>query len=257
MCELLGICSVKPIPCNDILKEFFSHGIKNPDGWGLAYMSDNHLSVEKEPENAVKSRYLHERLKSRIITQTALGHIRYATIGNVEYVNCHPFTLADGNGRQWALMHNGTIFDYEPLNKYVFTQTGETDSERILMYFIDAINAAERQAESKLNPRQRFAVVNEIICDMSINNKLNLIFFDGELIYVHVNYKDSLYMCDDESSIIFSTIPLYNGTWMPIPFTQLLAFCHGKQVFEGTIHGNEFLDNDKDTGFLYQIYSGL
>lgn len=115
MCELFGISSEENYQINDYLKEFFSHSSAHPHGWGLACMDKCDIQIEKEPFQASKSNYLKERLSVPVIVKNAFAHICYATIGNVEYRNCHPYTMRDENSRQWTLVHNGTIFDYQPV----------------------------------------------------------------------------------------------------------------------------------------------
>ena len=78
-------------------------------------------------------------LKKSIEVKNAFAHIRYATIGNVEFKNCHPYSDEDNTGRRWTLIHNGTIFEYKPLNAYVKEQSGDTDSERILIHIINLL----------------------------------------------------------------------------------------------------------------------
>ena len=112
MCELFGYSGSAPGRLNDLLTEFFSHSCAHPDGWGLAVPDGGHMEIEKEPLQASRSEYLRERLREPVISALLLAHIRYATIGNVERRNCHPFTGFDNTGRQWTLVHNGTIFDY-------------------------------------------------------------------------------------------------------------------------------------------------
>lgn len=271
MCELFGVSSQNEIYLNDYLKEFYGHCIHHPHGWGLAVLDGNEAVIEKEPVQATKSNYLKERLSLPVYAKTAFAHIRYATIGNVEYQNCHPHTLKDNNGRRWTLIHNGTIFDYAPLNKYVELQTGDTDSERILMYLVEKINEKERQEQRRLLPEERFALLDAIVSEMSKGNKLNLLLYDGELMYVHTNYADSLHFLERDGGVIFSTQSLnchtcekradrsfLGGTgWQKVPFTTLLAYQEGKRVFEGTDHGNEYIDSEENLKFLYQIFSNL
>jgi glutamine amidotransferase len=156
MCELFGISSKEPFRINEYLKEFFSHSSAHPHGWGMSCMDKNQVSIEKEPVQASKSNYLKERLSAPIEVKTAFAHIRYATIGNVEYKNCHPYTWRDKSGRQWTLIHNGTIFDYSALNAYMNIQKGDTDSERILLHIVDLVDQAERQQHRKLDKKERF-----------------------------------------------------------------------------------------------------
>lgn len=257
MCELFGINSAKSCQINSYLKEFFSHSEAHPNGWGMASMDQNWVQIEKEPLQANKSAYLKERLSVPVTVKNGLAHIRYATIGNVEYKNCHPYIKKDRSGRKWTLIHNGTIFDFPPLNKYVEIQNGDTDSERILLYLVELIDQREKELQRSMNEEERFLLLDSAIAEMAKGNKLNLIFYDGELFYVHTNYAYSLYKLDKEEQILFSTKPLSREAWYPETFTTLVAYRQGKRVFTGTDHGNEYKDNEENMKFLYSIFSGL
>lgn len=257
MCEILGISFENEACINDYLKTFYSHSNNHPHGWGLALTDGNNINIEKEPIQATTSRYLRERLSQPIVTQTALAHIRYATIGNIEYKNCHPYSKTDNSSRRWTLIHNGTIFDYPPLCKFLKKQTGDTDSERILLYIIEQINNAQKATKSPLNANERFSLLDSIVSDMSKENKLNLLIFDGEYMYAHTNYADSLNYLESDNGIIFSTLPLSDEEWKKLPLNTLFAFRNGKLAFSGTNHKNEFFDNEETLKYLYQIFSDL
>ncbi len=257
MCEIFAMTSRKKRDVNEYLKEFFSHSTQHPHGWGLANLYKNEVEIEKEPIQATKSHYLKNRLSVPYKGRNILAHIRYATIGNVEYQNCHPYTLKDRTGRRWTMIHNGTIFQYDPLNEYVKLQHGDTDSERILLYIRDRINQESRKKGQPLDAEERFFVLDQIISEMSKENKLNLLLFDGELLYVHTNYQSSLYQLAQEGRIYFSTTPLSGEHWQPVPMTTLLAFQEGEMVFRGTDHGNEYFSREDDLKFLYHIFSNL
>lgn len=49
MCELFGISSTKKVRVNEYLKEFFSHSVEHPHGWGMAAFYEGVASIEKEP----------------------------------------------------------------------------------------------------------------------------------------------------------------------------------------------------------------
>lgn len=257
MCELFGISSKNPYSINTYLKEFFSHSGVHPHGWGMAFMEGNQVQIEKEPIQATKSNYLKERLTVPVLVRNAFAHIRYATIGNVEYRNCHPYTQRDYSKRQWPLVHNGTIFDCPPLSRYVGIQTGDTDSERILLYLVDVINKKEEELGRKMSGDERFYLLDTVIAKMAEGNKLNLMFFDGELFYVHTNYADSLYKLEKQNQVLFSTSPLGKEQWEPVLFTTLQAYRDGELLYRGTNHGNEYKDNEENIKLLYRIFSDL
>ncbi len=261
MCEILGITSTAPQLINPYIEEFITRSDAHPNGWGMALMEHNHVNYEKEPVQASKSAYLKARLSVPIPAQNAFFHIRYATVGNIEYRNCHPFVKEDAKGRPWTLIHNGTIFDYEPLHPYAKLQEGDTDSERILLYLVHELNHFEEDAGHKLDAEERFHFVEGLVADLAKNNKLNLLIYDGEQMYVHTNYKNSLYYCHhlspEENSTVFCTQPLSGGTWKPVPFTTLLAYKDGKRVFTGEPHNNEYVDSEENMKYLYSIFANI
>jgi glutamine amidotransferase len=257
MCELFGINSDESCQINGYLQEFFSHSNAHPHGWGLACIDGKESMIEKEPIQASRSNYLKERLSVPIQVTTGLAHIRYATIGNVDYRNCHPYRMQDAGGRVWTMIHNGTIFDCPALNKYVGIQRGDTDSERILLYMIERVNQEEANAGRPLEREERFRLLDEILVEISKGNKVNLILYDGELFYVHTNYAGSLYKLSAEGKVVIATVPLTDEAWEPEIFTTLVAYDKGKLVMRGTNHGNEYEDSEENLKFLYSVFSDL
>ena len=257
MCELFGVSSRHRIMVNDLLKEFFSHSVRHPNGWGMAVFYENSVSLEKEPVQAIKSTYLKERLHQKITVRNMIAHIRLATRGVTEYVNCHPFVLRDNHDRCWTLAHNGTIFDYPRHNPYLHQQEGRTDSERILCFLVDQINQRQLELGRAMTREERFALLDELVGDMARGNKLNLLIYDGELLYVHTNYANSLYFRQRGDALLFATTPLDRGIWNNHPFNTLCAYQDGCRVFVGTNHGNEYHDNEKDMHMIFVDYSAL
>ena len=190
MCEIYGFSGNREKELNSDLREFYSHANEHPNGWGLALLGRQETQIMRETKRADQSEYLHELLSESIVAKTALAHIRLATIGNVEYENCHPFVGTDNSGRSWTLIHNGTVFENDRLNKYVFLQKGETDSERILLYILESINEASAKLGRPLNAEERFQILDGIVNSSSPKNKLNLLIDDGELLYAHTNFRD-------------------------------------------------------------------
>lgn len=255
MCEVFGVSSPEPVKLNDLLREFFSHSDAHPDGWGLAFFyGNNEVSLEKQPLNALRSLYLKSRLKAPIEACSMFAHIRLATKGSVEYENTHPFTGRDDSGRNWTLAHNGTIFESNVLDPMFYAQQGHTDSERILLYLIKKMN--EAGAES-LGSAERFRIADRVLTEITPENKVNLLLYDGELMYVHTNYPESLYMRKEGNGRIFSTRPLDRKEWEPVPMTTLLAFRQGELLYTGTNHGNIFVDTPSKFRHLYLDYAVL
>lgn len=246
MCELFGVSSARRRAVNTMLGEFFSHGNEHPHGWGLALFDGGNTSLEREPVNACASPYLRERLQTPVEADTVLAHIRLATKGITGYNNTHPFVLSDISGRVFTQAHNGTIFESGRMAAFGADQCGETDSERILLYIVSAMNTRIKQLGRPLTAEERFAVLDGIICEITPDNKVNLLLYDGELLYVHTNFAGSLYQCSIGDGTAFSTRPLGNGrAWEPVPFTRLLAYRKGSLVALGTCHNNEFFEDQE------------
>ncbi len=257
MCEIFGISARHPQVINSYLNQFYEHSVRHPHGWGLACFEEQEVAIEKEPIQATKSYYLKERLSVDISVSAALAHIRYATIGNTEYRNCHPYTQKDDSGRRWTQVHNGTIFEYEPMNKYVFLQKGTTDSERILLYIVDEMNQEILQKGRALTAEERFDVLDSIVVRLSEGNKLNLLIFDGEMMYAHSNYEKSLHYMRMKECTMFASQPLSEYGWEVVPQNVLMAYQDGRPVFRGTEHGHTYIDNEEDLKYIFQAYSNL
>lgn len=257
MCEIYAFSGNRKRKLNHDLSEFYSHAAQHPNGWGLALFNKTNTEIYREAKQADRSETLKKLLERPIITQTALAHIRSATIGNVEIDNCHPFTATDISGRTWTLIHNGTVFEEDHLNEYIFQQKGETDSERILLYIIDRINESIRQSDHFPDAAKRFGILDELVCGSSPKNKLNLLIYDGEILYVHTNFRNSLYFHSYESGMVFSTQPLTENGWSNVTFTTLLGYKDGVLLYTGTNHGNEYFFDPSTYQPLYMAYSGL
>ncbi len=255
MCQLFASFTEHPHELNEYLKAFYANSSRHPNGWGLALMDEGRVMLEKEPVQAVKSTYLKNRLSVPVSSAAAFAHIRYATIGNIKYQNCHPFTQTDRTGRQWVQNHNGTIFDFPALDRYISLQTGDTDSERILLYVVDQINRAE--LNGPLDAEARFALLDGLICELSRGNKLNYMLYDGEILYIHTNYRNSLYVLHREDGVMFSTEPLSKEEWTPLPMNTLLGYRDGRLVYTGTDHGHTFVDDEKALQLLYLAFADL
>ena len=249
MCELFGVSSLRKISCNDLLREFFSHASEHPDGWGLATFYGCEASIEKEPVSALESAYLKSRLTDDIVEDVLLAHIRKASVGSLCYKNSHPFAQRDRCGRLWTLIHNGTIFDCPELEPYKLRQKGGTDSERILCRLIDAVNAGHEAKGAELSAGERFSAVDGLIRAVTPGNKVNLIIYDGELLYFHANHRKSLYMCQNGETLVVTTRALSTGVWTETPLNTLLAFRAGRHAYTGTRHENEYIKREGEPYF--------
>ncbi|MBQ2642117.1 MAG: class II glutamine amidotransferase [Lachnospiraceae bacterium] len=283
MCELFGISAGNEIDVSPWLQMFFPHSEKNPHGWGIAHFHQNPAGragfgmLEKEPVKAARSRYLKERLRQGLRASTVLAHIREATIGSLEYNNTHPFQKTDDSGRCWTLAHNGTVFEGSLLSRFMEAQEGQTDSERILLYFVDRINRAmekkrrempapENEKPSDCGPGavltalERCRIIDEAVAALAPGNKLNLLLFDGETFYTHTNMQGTLYSCFAGNAALFATVPFLTGSgarWEEMPCTSLCAWRDGVQIYRGSPHHHIYIEDPEKTRSLISVYAAL
>ena len=205
-------------------------------------MQSTEFVIDKDPVKATCSQHLKDILSHPVIGKNVFAHIRLATVGEIVSPNCHPFTKADDNNRSWMLIHNGTIFDYPKLDEYIDKESGDTDSERILLYIIDKINEFEKSKDAPSTIKERFNILTEIVEDLSKNNKLNLMIYDGDLTYIHSNMNDSLYYLKNEEGFLVATTPLTDDeNWKPAETNKLFGLIDGNIIFESEEHENEFI----------------
>ena len=242
MCEIFCFNSNKPKQINECLECFYNHTEEHPHGWGLETMQSDKFNIEKEPVKASCSKHLKELLSSPIVGKNIFAHIRLATVGEIVSPNCHPFVEADDNNRSWMLIHNGTIFDFPPFDKYKQKEHGDTDSERILLYIIDKVNEMGEIKKAPLTIKERFNLLKEIVEDLSKNNELNLMVFDGDLTYIHSNMNDSLFYLKNDEGFLIATTPLDDDeNWKAVELNKLFGLIDGNIIFESEMHDNEFI----------------
>lgn len=250
MCELFGISSKNRISINEYLKEFYGHCDEHPHGWGLAIMDDNEYIIEKQSIKASESEKLKQILSSPVIVKHAFAHIRLATIGHMDSCNCHPFSETDNSGRTWTLIHNGTIFKFDALYKYKSKQRGQTDSERILLYIVDQVNDCHDELGRALNSKERFQLLENSVSRLANGNKLDIMIYDGELMYIHANYKQSLYYLKMDDAIIVSTKALSNENWSEFPINRLVAIRNGEIIFQSEAHEHEYVITGEHLNYI-------
>ncbi|MBQ8151143.1 MAG: class II glutamine amidotransferase [Firmicutes bacterium] len=257
MCELFGVSARESFRVNELLDAFYHHSDEHRDGWGLAVFRGHGVSMEKEPVKATNSAYLIRRMSRDIEAANLFAHIRLATIGRIEYCNCHPFIWDDESGRTWTMIHNGTFFNGSKLTGYIDRQEGTTDSERFLLYIVDAMSAAYEKKGAELTFDERFEIIDDIIVALSDDNKINMLLYDGDYMYVHTNCEGSLYCWREEGKRIFATRPVVMDGWEQLPLNRLLVYKNGEMIREGTVHSNSFRDEDHDYAPLMSAFSEL
>ncbi|MEE0902085.1 MAG: class II glutamine amidotransferase [Methanobrevibacter sp.] len=258
MCEIFCFNSNTPKQLNECLECFYNHSEEHPHGWGLATMQSDEFVIRKEPIKATCSQYLRDILSNPVVGKNVFAHIRLATVGEIISPNCHPFIEADDNNRSWMLIHNGTIFDFPELDKYRDVENGDTDSERILLYIIDKINEFEKAKNAPSTIKERFNLLTEVITDLSKNNKLNLMFYDGDLTYIHSNMRDSLYYLKNDEEFLVASTPLTDDeNWKSVELNKLFGLIDGRIIFESAEHENEFILTEEHERTMEELLKAI
>ena len=100
-------------------------------------------------------------------------------------------------------------------------------------------------------------MLSSAIAVLAKGSKLNLLVHDGKVLYAHTNFRDSLYYLKENGSITFSTNPLSQDMWRPVPFTRLVAVKDGEIVRVGTPHWSEYIYNPDDYRMVYMNFAKL
>ena len=125
------------------------------------------------------------------------------------------------------------------------------------MHIVDLVNRRQVRLGRPLGEGERFDELSAAVAELSRGNKLNLLVFDGEVMYAHTNFRGTLHYLMDGDSVAISTRPLTDGDWRPLPFMRLMSFRDGRFLMEGQPHGNEYIYNPVDYQMAYMEYSRL
>jgi glutamine amidotransferase len=147
MCRLFGFRSVIQSQVHrSLLRADNALGalsVQHPDGWGVAHYVDGAPHLIRSSSTALGDHLFH-RVSGVVASETVVAHIRKATVGAKNVLNCHPFQ----HGR-WVFAHNGDIPEFERcrralmervhphLRRYVL---GDTDSEVIFLAFLSQLS---------------------------------------------------------------------------------------------------------------------
>jgi len=208
MCRLFGFRSVIPSQVHSSLvaaeNALGVQSNKHPDGWGVAFFVDGAPHVTRSPMTAVSDSLFH-RVSGVVASETVLAHVRQATQGKNNVLNCHPFQYG-----RWVGAHNGDIPNLEAkrdellkeivprLRRFVL---GDTDSELIFFQFLSRL--------SEYGPLGRTHAVTDVVSAL------------------RSTMKRVRELCDDEANTSLLTFMVTDG--------QCLAAAHGgKPLFYST-----------------------
>jgi predicted glutamine amidotransferase len=183
MCELMGMSFAQPISADFSMREFAMRQEGNADGWGLAWYPDKSVALVKEPIASGDShhrRFLesYHGLQSRIY----VAHVRHGTRGGrPTHADTHPFRRELG-GSEYCFAHNGTIvYSPEQLPLKAFHPVGNTDSEHVFCYLLQAI----AEFGYPLDHEQAWKWLFEQASRINAMGKFNFLLSDGERLFAY------------------------------------------------------------------------
>ena len=250
MCELFALSSNKAVRISFTWRGFRRRGRIHRDGWGVAWYLDSGLvGLVKEPRPAPKSpiaELMVQGVKSKII----ISHVRWASSGDISYVNTHPFVRRLWD-RDWVFAHNGTVLEITRDPAYRLERChpiGETDSEHAFCYIIEKLSSLQNRS------LENIAVKLWNLADsIGMYGKFNFLLSDGVYLYAYMNEEETLHYllrhpphkgivklededyevkleelkAPDEYAVIVATRPLTSEKWVPMNTGTLYVFYNG------------------------------
>jgi predicted glutamine amidotransferase len=227
------MCDLFAMSCNDedratrSLPIFSEYANRNPDGWGIGWFEGNSAVVHRAACRADWDDAFFDSI-DEARSRNLIAHIRYATQGEPNDCNCHPFTRHH-NGRDWMLAHNGWVTGAggHPMAE------GETDSETIFHEIMDKVSEYQDSGTFRGKYTALKKAIENVfdLYDGTIN--LNLLISDGNMMYAFNHYSSKpMYMLRRSKAygdaILISTKELTDENWEVIPRDRLLAINNGE-----------------------------
>ena len=228
------------------------------DGWGIAFKEGRDFRLVKEAAPASASACLRFIESHEFRSEIVLSHLRMASVPRASsYTNTHPFTR-ELYGACHVFAHNGNIpgvlSDIRLAPTWNFP-LGETDSERAFCALLDRLRST-LAPDDVLNVSKKLPIIQEWANELAHHGAANFLFSDSATLYAHRStslfYVDRQCVPGPESfgsaSLRVALIPAQSGprhvsliatqplttdeTWRPLPLGEVVAFQHGRRVFE-------------------------
>ena len=195
VCRLFGFRSVIPSQVHrSLLNADNALGVQSnqhPDGWGVAFYVDGSPHLTRAAEFALGDQLFH-RLSGVVSSETVLAHVRKATQGQNNVLNCHPFQYG-----RWVFAHNGDVPNFANVREVLVSEIaprlrrfvlGDTDSEVLFFIFLSQLarrgplsrqHSIEDVADALCEVDQRVREVAESSASKDKRCLLTMIVTDG------------------------------------------------------------------------------
>jgi glucosamine--fructose-6-phosphate aminotransferase (isomerizing) len=203
------------------------------DSAGIAYVKDGKLEIEKEKGKIAN---LKEKLDFSIQSNLGIGHTRWATHGEPNYINSHPHKVG-----RISIVHNGIIENYMELRKeltemgYEFKSTTDTEVACALLDHIYNETDSIEQTIAIFKEKAIGAYALGIICDDDLNH-LYAVKKDSPLI-IAIGDKEN-YIASDVPAILKYTnkyIVLDDGEFAKINSDKVIVYDKNAEIIKKDI----------------------
>lgn len=194
MCGIIGYVGKKNKALDVIIEGLQRLEYRGYDSAGIAYVKDGLLNIEKEKGKIAN---LKEKLDFNDKSNLGIGHTRWATHGEPNYVNSHPHKVG-----KISIVHNGIIENYSELKEeliekgYEFKSSTDTEVACALLDYIYSETNSIEQTIAIFREKARGAYALGIIVDDDYDH-LYAVKKDSPLIIA----------CGDNENYIASDVP--------------------------------------------------
>ena len=74
--------------------------------------------------------------------------------------------------------------------------------------------------------------------------------FNGEFMFIHANYKNSLYYLEKDDTLFVSTRPLSTESWKEFPINKLIGIKNGQIIYVGKKHDYDYTITEEHLNFI-------
>ena len=257
MCGIIGYVGKNNNAIEVIIEGLLRLEYRGYDSAGIAYVKDGLLEIEKEKGKICN---LKEKLDFNNKSNLGIGHTRWATHGEPNYVNSHPHKVG-----KISIVHNGIIENYAELKEdliekgYDFKSSTDTEVAAALLDSIYKETNSIEQTIAIFKERARGAYALGIIVDDDYDH-LYAVKKDSPLIIA----------CGEEENYIASDVPailkytnkyivLNDGEFAKISADKILVYDEKAELrkpeireFQG--NSNDVEKNGYDHYMLKEIY---
>ncbi len=201
MCRLFAYIGTEPRPLRshflETHKSLLKQANKNAHGWGIAsFDSSGKRTLDRECTSAQRSKHFFEVARA-LNAPLVLAHIRFATVGEKDISNVHPFTT-----KEWTFAHNGTVQKIALFRDKILAMLpphlrnivqGTTDSEMVFVLFLYELEQLQNVHDENISKKNlvisalRNAVthINEMALEHGAegDSRINILLTDGKTLW--------------------------------------------------------------------------